>query len=697
MAGRKKLALRCPRMLPTRTVDVVDDYFGHEVEDPYRWLEDGDAAEVQAWTASQNALTRRYLEAVPGRDRLRGRIQALLEVGLVTAPAVRTLPGGLRRYFHTKREGAHDQPILYVRDGVGGADRALIDPAALSSDATTALDWWYPSEDGTLVAWGRSEAGSEESTLQIRDVAVGKDLPDRIPYTRHASVVWVPGRKAFYYTRYPEPGSVPQGDEKYFRRVFLHLIGESPREDELVFGDGLEKTDYLDPQLSPDGRYLVMGVYQGWHRNDVFFRDLSLGDGGTWVSVAKGFDALFGAIPRNDRLYLLTNHGAPRHHLVSVDYEKPAPASWKEILREGPDVIDHVALIGEDLFVATLHDAATNIDRFALDGAYKSTIPLPGLGTASISGAWDGDEAFVQYASYVTPPQISRLDLRGSGPAAPWDQVGAAFSAPGVSVSRMYATSKDGTRVPMFVVQKEGTPRDGQAPTVLYGYGGFNVNQSPAFSASALLTVERGGVWVTAVLRGGGEFGEAWHRAGMLESKQNVFDDAIACAEELIAKGVTSPAQLAVRGGSNGGLLVAAVVTQRPDLFRVGTSVVPLTDMLRYDRFRIAKLWTPEYGSATNADQFRALLAYSPYHHVRKDASYPSMLFSTAESDSRVDPMHARKMAARMQAAQADTHRPILLRVESRAGHGQGKPVSKLVEQLTDELSFLFHELAVAL
>jgi prolyl oligopeptidase len=684
-------------LVPTRTVDVVDDYFGHAVKDPYRWLEDGDSAEVQAWTAAQNALTRRYVDEIPGRDRLRARIKALLEIGLVTAPAVRTLRSGLRRYFHTKREGAQNQPILYVRDGVAGVDRALIDPSTLSSDATTALDWWYPSRDGAKVAWGKSENGSEESTLFIRDVSTGADLGDRIPHTRHASVAWLPGSEAFYYTRHPEPGSVPQGDEKYFRRVFLHVIGRSADADELVFGERLEKTDYLDPQLSPDGRHLVMGVYQGWHRSDVFVRDLSLGDLGAWVPVAKGFDALFGPIPRNDRLYLLTNLGAPRYRLVSVDYAKPDPASWSEILHEGPDVIEHVALVGEDLFVATLHDAATNIERFALDGTTKGKLPLPGLGTASVTGAWDGDEAFVQYASYVTPPQVTRIDLHGSGQAVPWDQVGLAFSAPGVSVSRMYAKSKDGTRLPMFVVEKEGMPRDGRAPTVLYGYGGFNVSQSPAFSASALLLVERGGVWVTAILRGGGEFGESWHRAGMLESKQNVFDDAIACAEKLIEERVTSPANLAVRGGSNGGLLVAAVVTQRPDLFRVGTSAVPLTDMLRYERFRIARLWTPEYGSATNPDELPALLAYSPYHHVRDHAAYPSMLFSTAESDSRVDPMHARKMAARMQAAQTDAERPILLRVESRAGHGQGKPVSKLVDQLTDELSFLFHELRVAL
>jgi prolyl oligopeptidase len=687
----------------TRKVDVVDDYHGVKVTDPYRWLEEADSHDVKAWTDAENAVTRRFIDAIPGRQKLAAQVRDLLQLGLVSSPEVRDVRPGLRRYFHTKREGAQNQPILYVRDGVGGSDRVLIDPSTLSADATSALDWWHPSNDGALVAWGRSDAGSEESTLQIRDVTKGADLEDRIPYTRYASVAWLPGNQSFYYTRFPDPGTVPAGDEKYFCKVFLHVVGRSYNADPLVFGEGREKTDIPQVFISPDARWLVVRVHKGWGKSEIYLRDLSLGDKGTWIAVVAGEDALFEPIVRNERLYLHTNWNAPRYRLVAVDYLKPGAAHWTEILHEGADVIEDVTIVGRDLFAMYLHDASTRIERVSLadtspgHSPHVAPIALPSLGSASVSGAWNGDEAFVHFTSYVVPPQVIRLELKKDGPPSVWDRVGANFSASGVSISRMHATSKDGTRIPMFVVAKDGTPRDGTRPTVLYGYGGFNVNMTPAFSARALLTVERGGVWVTAILRGGGELGEAWHRAGMLANKQNVFDDAIACAEELVAEKVTSPAHLAIMGGSNGGLLVAAVVTQRPDLFRVGMSLVPLTDMLRYERFRIAKLWASEYGSASDAEQFKALYAYSPYHHVKDGTAYPSMLFTTAESDSRVDPMHARKMAARMQGAQGDADHPILLRVESRAGHGQGKPVSKLVDETTDELSFMFHELGVTL
>jgi prolyl oligopeptidase len=681
----------------TRTVDSVDDFFGEKVKDPYRWLEDDGSPEVKAWIVDQNALTRRALDAIPGREGLNRRITDLLQIGLVSAPEVREARAGLRRYFHAKREGTQNQPVLYVRDGVSGKDRVLVDPAGLSADATTALDWWFPSNDGALLAWGGSEKGSEDSTLFVRDVATGKDLPDKIPYTRHGSVAWLPGNKAFYYTRYPAPGSVPAGDEKYFRKAYLHVIGQDYRSDKLVFGDGRDKTDYTVLHSSPDGRHLVAEVSQGWGRSEIFTRDLTAGEAAPWVPVAVGIDALFNAIAHNDRLYLHTNDEAPRYRLVAVDYARPERSRWTTVLPEGPDVIEGVALIGKDLFATLLHDAATRLERFTLDGHSRGGVELPSLGSASVSGAWNGDEAFVSFESFVVPPIVKRIDLKvAAGGSTIWDQVGASFVASGVSVTQMSATSKDGTRVPMFVVQKEGTPHDGTAPTVMWGYGGFNVNQTPGFSARALVTVERGGIWVSAVLRGGGEFGEAWHRAGMLGNKQNVFDDAAACLEKLAVERVTSPSLLGVMGGSNGGLLVAALATQHPKLFRVGVSLVPLTDMLRYERFRIAKLWVPEYGSASDPEQFRSLYAYSPYHHVREGEDYPSMLFTTAESDSRVDPMHALKMAARMQAAQHADH-PILLRVESRAGHGQGKPVSKVVAELTDEMGFVLHELGVTL
>jgi prolyl oligopeptidase len=693
-------------MPSTPKVDVVDELHGTRVLDPYRWLEEGDAPGVHAWTDAQNAYTRRALDGIPGREPLRGRIKELLQIGHVSAPAVCTTRSGAPRYFHTRREGTQNQPTLYVRDGVAGKDRPLLDVSSLSEDGTTALDWWYPSRDGALVAWGRSESGSEESSLFVRDVATGKDLADSIEHTRHASVAWLPDGRSFYYSRYPEAGTVPPGDEKYFAKIFLHVLGADPKTDKLVFGEGRGKADTPIVSISPDGRWLVVRVHMGWDKSEVWIKDLGKPDGAPaagWVAVARGAQAIFEPIARNERLYLQTNLGAPRYKLYAVDYDRPERAAWKELLPEGEDVLDDVVMLKSELVATYMHEAATRIERFGLDGKPRGAVALPSIGTAGLAGAWDGEEAFVSFTSYVVPAEVHRVDLRPRAagapppPLEPWARVGARFSAPDVAVERLYATSKDGTRVPMFVIAKRGTRRDGSNPTILYGYGGFNVNQTPAFSARALASVNAGAVWVTAILRGGGELGEDWHRAGMLDKKQNVFDDFIACAEALVRERITTVDRLGVIGGSNGGLLVAAAVTQRPDLFRAGLSLVPLTDMVRYHRFRIARLWIPEYGDPDSARDFSFLHAYSPYHHVREGERYPAMLFTTAESDSRVDPMHARKMAARLQEAQGDTSRPILLRVETKAGHGAGKPVSKLADELADELAFLLHELGVAL
>jgi prolyl oligopeptidase len=699
--------------LKTRTENVTDVLHGVTVADPYRWLEDGDAAEVRSWDETQNAETRAWLDRIPpaARERLRARARELLSVGHVGAPVSRTSPGGARRYFHVRREGHQEQSVLYVRDGLDGADRPLIDPAPLSHDGTTTIDWWAPSRDGARVAWGVSEGGSEQSTLRVRDVSSGEDLADRIPHTRHATVAWLPDGETFFYTRYPAPGEVAPGDEKYFCRVYRHRIGDDPSRDEVVFGEGRDKLDTPAVFATPDGRWLVVRVHMGWHKSEVWLRDLALGGpmASGWLPVAIGADAVYEPIPLDDVLYVLTNEGAPRYRLFEVDYAAVARARWREVLREGADVLSDLAVVGprarRTLVAVYLHEASARVERFAPDGSSRGPVALPVLGSASVAGAHDGDEAFVELTSFAMPWQVLRVDLGGepatpaataaTATATPWDRVGDAFAAPQVRVSMLYATSNDGTRIPMFVVEPVGAKRDGGGAAVLYGYGGFNIVQSPAFSARILLTVERGGTWVVALLRGGGEFGEDWHRAGMLERKQNVFDDLYACAEELVRAGVARPERLGVAGGSNGGLLVATAVTQRPELFRAGLCLVPLADMLRFHRFRIGGLWTAEYGDPDEPEAFRWIHAYSPYHHVRDGARYPSMLFTTAESDSRVDPMHARKMAARLQAAQADPSQPILLRVEARAGHGAGKPVAKVAAELEDEMAFLFQELGI--
>jgi prolyl oligopeptidase len=682
-----------------RRSDVVDNLHGVKVADPYRWLEDGDSPDVKAWTDTQNVHTREVLDAIPGRDALKTQVTGLLQLGSVSGPRVSATKTG-NRYFHMKREGTQNQPTLYVRDGQAGKDRVLIDVGALSTDGTSALDWWFPSWDGRFVAWGRSESGSEDSVLHVRDVASGKDLPDRIDRTRHASVAWLPDGKSFYYSRYPEPGTVPAGEERYHSRIWLHVVGSEPKTDKLVFGEGRDKTDIPQVMISPNGRWLVVRVHMGWDKSEVYLRDLTK-TGAAWSEVAVKIPALFDPDPDDDRLWIKTNDGAPRYKLYAVDYTKLERSAWKEILPEGKDVLTDVQTLKQDIVATYMHDAASRVERFSLDGKSKGAIALPGIGSAGVFGMNDGDEVFVSFTSYVVPYEVHRLDLKAGSKLEPWDRVSAKFANgdgdSAIEVKQLFATSKDGARVPMFVIAKKGVKRDGKNPTVIYGYGGFNVNQTPAFSARALTSVQRGAVWVQAVLRGGGEFGEDWHKAGMLEKKQNTFNDLYACAELLFKEKITSADHLGVIGGSNGGLLVAAAVTQHPEMFRVGISLVPLTDMVRYHRFRIAKLWIPEYGDPEKAEHFKFLHAYSPYHRAENGTKYPALLFTTAESDTRVDPMHARKMAARMQEAQGDPTKPVLIRVETKAGHGAGKPVSKVADELADETAFLLHELGVRL
>jgi prolyl oligopeptidase len=683
-------------VVPTRKEPLVEVLHGVPVPDPYRWLEDSESAEVRAWDEAQTAVTRAWLDRLPAREGLRERARTLLSVGHVGAPISRKTASGMRRYFHVRREGSQEQAVLCARDGLDGADRVLIDPAPLSADGTTAIDWWVVSSDGERVAWGLSEAGSEESTLRVRDVATGQDLPDRIPHTRHASVAWMPDGKSFYYTRYPAPGDVAPGDERYFCKVYRHVLGEDPVRDELVFGEGRDKLDIPGVVAAPGGRWLVVRVHMGWQKSELWARDLAT-PGSRFIAVARGPEALYEPVPLDDVLYVLTNEGSPRYRLVAIDWNDPSRSRWRELLPESGDVLADLTVVGGDdrvLIAAYLHEATSRVERFTRDGKPLGPVQLPVLGSAVVTGAYDAAEAFVELTSFATPWQVLRVDLATGGTTV-WDRVGVGCTLPGVRVSMMHATSKDGTRVPMFVVEPEGAPRDDDRPTALYGYGGFNIVQSPSFSARALMTVERGGVWAVALLRGGGELGEEWHRAGMLDRKQNVFDDLYACAETLFREKVTRPGRLGIVGGSNGGLLTATAVTQRPELFRAALSLVPLADMLRYHRYRIGALWTAEYGDPDDASAFAWLHAYSPYHHVTDGARYPSVLLTTAESDSRVDPMHARKMAARLQAAQGDSTRPVLLRVESRAGHGAGKPVAKLVDELADEMAFLFHELSL--
>jgi prolyl oligopeptidase len=685
--------------ISTRKDDVVDHLHGVDVPDPYRWLENADAPEVERWTEAQNAVTRRALDRVPGRAALESRFWQLYEIGSVGVPVSRALPGGKsRRYFYTRRDGKQNQPVLYVREGAGGADRTLVDVNAERADGTRALDWWYPSDDGALVAYGVSDDGSEESVLRVRDVAAGKDRADQIPRTRSCSVAWTPDRRGFYYTRYPAPGEVPAAEEKYHRAVFHHRLGDDPAKDRKLFGDGRDKTDWPGVDLSPDGRWLAITVSQGWSRSEVYVVDLRAG--GKPVAVAAGEDARFAVVEvLDDRLYLFTTSGAPRGRLVSVDPARPERARWRELIKQSDEVLTDIAYFRGGLAVASMQDAALRLRLYSDDGAPRGDIPLPGLGAlAGLAGTRDVPEISYGFTSFFVATEIFRVDVSATAPLSEsWRRLQAPIDPASFEVERVMVTSRDGTRLPLFLAHRKGAKRDGKQPALLTGYGGFDHSMLPTWTPSAIPFLEAGGTYALAVLRGGGEYGEDWHKAGMLGRKQNVFDDFIAAAEWLIANRITSAAHLAISGRSNGGLLVGAALTQRPELFRAVVCGVPLLDMLRYHHFRIAALWIPEYGSPDDPAAFRWLRAYSPYHQVRDGVAYPAVLLHTAASDTRVDAMHARKMTARLQAASpgARTSRPVLLREESHAGHGAGKPLAKVIDQLVDEWSFVFSQLDV--
>ena len=691
------LTAAAPLPVPTRTDDVVDTWHGVKVPDPYRWLEKSDSDEVRSWTEKQNAHMRKLLDAVPERARISERLWQLYEIGAVGGPVIKGEGKG-RRYFYTRRTGKQNQPVLHLREAdaePSAKDRVLVDVNQLSVDGTRALDWWFPSEDGRYVAYGVSSNGDEESVLRVREVATGEDLPDVITRTRGCSVAWLPDSKGFYYTRYPLAGSVPPGEEKYHRSVHFHQVGTDPALDPKIFGEGRDLKDRPSIQLSPDGHWLAIEVAQGWARAEVFLLDTR--KGGKPAPVVTGRDHLYRvAEVMDDRIYLLSNEEAPRYRLFAVDPRRPARDQWKEVLPQGTDTLESVHVVGGRLVAHYLKDASSRIRLHDTRGKLLREVGLPGLGTASeLSGQPKGRELYFSFVSYLTPTIVFRHDLskkETEGATSVWQRLSAPIDPAGFEVNQVRYRSRDGTEVPMFLVHRRGLKRDGRNPTLLHGYGGFNISLTPAFAAQVAPFIERGGVYAVANLRGGAEYGETWHQAGMLARKQTVFDDFIAAAEYLIAEKFTSADKLAISGRSNGGLLTSAVLTQRPELFRAVISGVPLTDMLRYQKFRIAQLWIPEYGSADDPEAFKWLYAYSPYHRVKEGVDYPAVLLFTAESDSRVDAMHARKMAARLQAATTGK-RPILLRLENKAGHGAGKPLRKLIDQYTDELAFLFGQL----
>ncbi|MGB8579744.1 MAG: prolyl oligopeptidase family serine peptidase [Candidatus Sulfotelmatobacter sp.] len=665
---------------------------GVKIVDNYRWLEDGNSPDAQKWVAEEMAYTQSVLRPLPGRDAIHKRLTELLSIGSVTQPEI-----GGKYYFYTRREEMQNQPVLYVREGVEGKDRVLLDPNQLATDGTIALDWYHASENGRYLAYGTSPSGSEMSTLHILETKTGKLLPDTIERTRACSIAWMHDNSGFFYTRYPKKGDVPEGQEMYNRHVFYHDLGTDPETDTPIFGEGRDPEDWPSVSLDNDGRLLLISVSQGWTKTELFLMDLKAGTPPTRITTGKNF--LYSGSVYDGRLYIVTNEDAPRYRMFMAEAGNYERDDWTEIIPQSEAVLQGAAVWGGKIFAQYEQNASSQLRLFDLEGKVISDIHLPALGTVFGSeGKWNHDEIFYGFVSFTVPPTVYRYDLK-TGSASVWAKVDAPSIDPSAyEVQQEWYHSKDGTKVPMFVVYKKGLKKDGHNPTLLTGYGGFNVSVLPSFSRTAYLWMEHGGIYAVANLRGGAEFGEDWHRAGMLDKKQNVFDDMIAGAEHLIAEKYTDKDHLAIQGGSNGGLLMGAMITQRPDLFRAVVCQVPLLDMLRYQYFQIAKLWIPEYGSSDNAEQFKWLYAYSPYHHVKAGTEYPAILFMTADTDTRVDPMHAKKMAALMQDEAQNGKsrtRPILLRIETKAGHGAGKPVTKQIEEFTDVYSFLFWQLGV--
>jgi prolyl oligopeptidase len=667
----------------TRTVDVADTLHGTKVPDPYRWLEDAKSPEVQAWMTVEDALARAELAKLPERDAIAARLKQLFYVDSVSAPTHRG-----SRHFYVRRHATKEKAVVYVKDLKTGAEEVLLDPNTWSEDGSLALGVWRPSWDGTKVAYAVRQNASDESTLYVLDVATRKkSAVDVIEGAKYADPSWTPKGDGFYYTSLPKHGTVPDSERPGFAEVRFHKLGTEPSKDALVHEKTGDPTRFISADLSQDGRFLVLSVSHGWTSIDVWFRDLKKGATSPWVPLAVGQPAHYAVDEHAGLLYVHTDEGAPLWRLFRVDPAHPERAAWNEIVAERKDAkLDAVGVLGGKLALRYLKDATGRLEVRSLDGSLVREVPLPGVG--SIGGPYgraDEDEAYFSFESFTTPNEIHATSI-ATGKTSLYAKVEVPIDASPYLVEEVFFPSKDGTRVSMFIVRRKDMKRDGSTRLMLRGYGGFLVSETPSFVASIYPWLERGGAYAVANLRGGGEYGEAWHKDGMLLRKQNVFDDFIAASEYLVKEGYTRPSKLAITGGSNGGLLMGAAITQRPDLFGAVLCAVPLLDMVRYHLFGSGKTWISEYGSADDADQFRALFAYSPYHHVKAGTRYPSVLMLSADSDDRVDPLHARKFAAALQAA--STGGPVLLRIEKHAGHGGADLVKAEVEKGADRYAF---------
>ncbi len=680
---------------PARKGDVVDDYHGTNVADPYRWLEDPDSPESRAWIEAENRLTAAYLAEIPARARIRDRLTKLWNYPKYGTPFRKA-----RRYFFFKNDGLQNQSVLYKQTTLAATPEALLDPNLLSEDGTVALSTLALSEDGRLLAYGTSASGSDWEEFRVRDVATARDLPDHLRWIKFSGASWTKDGAGFFYSRYPEPAGKALTDVNRFQKLYYHRLGTDQAQDVLVY-ERPDQPDWgMNAEVTDDGRYAVLQVWLGTdRRNRVYYLDLKAAKRprvrGDVVRLLDDFDASYSFVGNDGPVfYFHTDLDAPRKRVIAIDLRRPARARWREVIPQGQDVLEGVQLIHNTFVAHYMRDASSRLRLVARNGESVKDLDLPTLGSiGAISGERKDDEMFYAFTSFLYPTTIFRYDFK-TGATSVFKAPTIDFDPSGYETKQVFYTSKDGTRVPMFITHRKGLVLDGSNPTYLYGYGGFNISLTPSFSVAMLVWLEMGGIYAVPNLRGGGEYGEEWHQAGMHEKKQNVFDDFTAAAEYLIAQRYTSPAKLAVAGGSNGGLLVGAVMTQRPELFGAALPAVGVMDMLRFHKFTIGWAWVTDYGSADSAAQFPYLYKYSPLHNIRGGTRYPATLVTTADHDDRVVPGHSFKFTATLQAAQAGPA-PVLIEIETKAGHGAGKPTSKVIEEQADRFAFLVRNLGM--
>jgi prolyl oligopeptidase len=669
---------KLPKPPETAKVNVTETLHGVTITDPYRWLEDQNSPETRQWIDEQNAYTHSIIDKYPGRDELKREISALLRIDTISPPTHR---GG--RYFFSRRKADQNLNVLYVREN--GKDEVLVDPNPLTPDGSISASTMGVSDDGKLMAYGMRKGGADEVQITLLDVDTRKPLADTFPSARYGAFHFTPEDKGFYYSKYLN---------KVGPRVYYHAIGSDPKSDGELFGSQYGPGEIIGTDLSTDGRYLIYTVSHGSaaEQTEIYIQDVK--EHGPVTPIVNDVKAEFRPELAGDKVFISTNWDAPNGKIFVTDLESPGRSNWKLVIPESEYPITGVAAIGGKLFVTYLQDVVTHIKVFEPNGKLDREVKLPGIGTAGVGGRWEDDEAFLRFTSYSSPATIYSYSVN-SGKQSIWAKIRVPVPTDEIETRQVFFHSKDKTRIPMFLVYKKGTRLDGVRPTLLTGYGGFRISETPGFSAMAVLWALKGGVWAVPNLRGGGEYGEKWHKAGMLANKQNVFDDFEGAAEWLIANKYTSPKHLAIEGASNGGLLVGAAFTQRPDLFRAVICGYPLLDMLRYQNFLVARFWVPEYGSSEDAEQFKWLRAYSPYQNVKPGTKYPAIMFVSGDSDTRVAPLHARKMAALVRADTASDY-PVLLHYDTRAGHSGGGAVLKQIDDLTDEYSFVFYQLGVS-